>query len=204
MNAKAEKLFEMINARNSDGSLSDPAPSQEELAFAIQAGLTAPDHHRLQPWRFLTVKGDARIKMGEALHQALVARGETDEELFRKVRAQPCETDEELFRKVRAQPLRAPLILVCVVHTQEHPKVPVQEQILSTGAAIQNILLMIKALGYGAIWRTGAITGSPVVKQAFGLAEQDIIAGFVYIGSLSREIPVREPISVDGFLKAWN
>jgi len=189
MNTKAEKLFEMINARNSDGSLSDPAPSDAELAFAIQAGLTAPDHHRLQPWRFLMVKGDARIKMGEALHQALVARGETD---------------EELFRKVRAQPLRAPLILVCVVHAQEHPKVPVQEQILSTGAAVQNILLMIKALGYGAIWRTGAITGSPVVKQAFGLGEQDIIAGFVYIGSLSREIPVRERISVDGFLKEWH
>jgi nitroreductase len=188
MNHKAEQLFEMINARNSDGLLSDPAPSDEELAFAIQAGLTAPDHHRLQPWRFLTVKGDARIKMGEALHQALVARGETD---------------EELFRKVRAQPLRAPLILVCVAHTQQHPKVPVQEQVLSTGAAIQNILLMIKALGYGAIWRTGAITGSPVLKQSFGLAEQDIIVGFVYIGSLSREIPERVRISVDSFLKEW-
>ncbi|GAC1374598.1 MAG: nitroreductase [Aquirhabdus sp.] len=189
MNTNAELLFEMINARNSDGLLSDPAPSDEELAFAIQAGLTAPDHHRLQPWRFLTVQGDARIKMGEVLHQALVARGETD---------------EEMFRKVRAQPLRAPLILVCVVHVQEHPKVPVQEQILSTGAAVENILLMIKALGYGAMWRTGAITGSPVVKQAFGLAEQDIIVGFVYIGSLSREMPVRERISVDGFLKAWD
>lgn len=189
MNTKAEQLFEMINARNSDGHLSDPAPSPDELAFAIQAGLTAPDHHRLQPWRFLTVQGDARIKMGEVLHEALVARGETD---------------EEMFRKVRAQPLRAPLILVCVVHPQEHPKVPVQEQVLSAGAAVENILLMIKALGYGAMWRTGAITGSPVVKQAFGLREQDIIAGFVYIGSLSREIPVRERISVDGFLKEWN
>lgn len=189
MNTKAEQLFEMINARNSDGLLSDPAPRPEELAFAIQAGLTAPDHHRLQPWRFLTVIGDARIKMGEALHQALVARGETD---------------EELLRKVRAQPLRAPLILVCIVHPQEHPKVPVQEQILSTGAAVQNILLMIKALGYGAIWRTGTITGSPVLKQSFGLDEHDIIVGFVYIGSLSREIPERARISVDGFLNAWN
>lgn len=188
MNTKAEQLFEMINARNSDGSLSDPAPSAEELAFAIQAGLTAPDHHRLQPWRFLTVQGDARIKMGEVLHQALVARGETD---------------EDLLRKISAQPLRAPLILVCIVHPQVHPKVPVQEQILSTGAAVQNILLMIKALGYGAIWRTGAITESPVVKQAFGLAEQDIIVGFVYIGSLSRELPTRARISENGFLKEW-
>jgi nitroreductase len=189
MNAKAEQLFEMINARNSDGLLSDPAPSHEELSFAIQAALTAPDHHRLQPWRFLTINGDARIKLGHAFHQALVARGETD---------------EELFRKVQAQPLRAPLILVCVVDVKEHPKVPVIEQVLSMGAAVQNILLMLKAQGYGAIWRTGAITESVVLKQSLGLSEQDIIAGFVYIGSLSREIPVRERLSTSPFLKEWN
>lgn len=189
MNAKAEQMFEMINARNSDGLLSEPAPSHEELTFAIQAAVTAPDHHRLQPWQFLTVSGDARLKLGHAFQEALVARGETD---------------EELLRKVQSQPLRAPLILVCVVDVKVHPKVPVVEQVLSMGAAVQNILLMLKAQGYGAIWRTGAITESVVLKQSLGLREQDIIAGFVYIGSLSREIPVRERISVDPFVKAWN
>ena len=189
MNTKAEQMFEMINARNSDGLLSEPAPSPEELTFAIQAALTAPDHHRLQPWRFLSVRGDARIKLGQAFHQALVARGETD---------------EALFRKVQAQPLRAPLILVCVVDVKDHPKVPEVEQVLSTGAAVQNMLLMLKAQGYGAIWRTGAITESPVLKQSLGLRERDIIAGFVYIGSLSRELPVRARISVDRFLQSWD
>jgi nitroreductase len=189
MNIKAEQLFEMINARNSDGLLTAPAPSPEELTFAIQAALTAPDHHRLQPWRFLSVRGDARMKLGSAFKQALIARGDTD---------------EELLRKVQAQPLRAPLILVCIVDIKVHPKVPEVEQVLSTGAAVQNILLMLKAQGYGAIWRTGAITGSAVLKQSLGLREQGIIAGFVYIGSLSREIPIRERINVDRFLKNWN
>jgi len=186
---KAEQMFAMINARNSDGLLSEPAPSHDELAFAIQAGLTAPDHHRLQPWRFLTVEGDTRIKLGSAFQQALIARGETD---------------EELLRKVQSQPLRAPLILICIVDVKEHPKVPEIEQVLSMGAAVQNILLMLKAQGYGAIWRTGAITGSPVLKQSLGLREQEIIAGFVYIGSLSRELPERARISADQFLKSWD
>jgi nitroreductase len=99
--------------------------------------------------------------------------------------------------------MRAPLILVCVVDVKEHPKVPVVEQILSTGAAVQNMLLMLKAQGYGAMWRTGAITESPALKASLGLAEQDVIAGFVYIGSLSREIPVRERVNPDAFLQEW-
>ncbi len=188
MKTQAETLFDMINARQSDGLLSAPAPSHLELQHAIQAALTAPDHHRLQPWRFLTVSGDARLKMGEVLRSALVARGETD---------------ETALNKVLGQPLRAPLILVCIVDVKEHPKVPKVEQVLSMGAAIQNILLMLKALGYGSMWRTGAITESSVVKAAFGLREQDVIAGFVYIGTLSRVIAPRELSDVNHFLTNW-
>jgi nitroreductase len=189
MNKSADQMFEMINARNSDGLLSEPAPSHEEILQAIQAALTAPDHHRLQPWRFLTVSGDARIKLGNAFQQALIAQGETD---------------GDLLRKVQSQPLRAPLILVCIVDVKVHPKVPEVEQVLSTGAAVQNILLMLKAQGYGAIWRTGAITGSSVLKQLLGLREQDIIAGFIYIGSLTREIPIRALINQEPFIQSWN
>jgi nitroreductase len=189
MNVKIEQLFEMINARNSDGLLSEPAPSHEELCLAIQAALTAPDHKRLKPWRFLTVSGAARSKLGDVFQQALIARGETD---------------AALLDKIRSQPLRAPLILLCIVEVQEHPKVPVVEQVLSMGAAVQNLLLMLKAQGYGAMWRTGSITESKVLKQSLGLREQDIIAGFIYIGSVSREIPVRERLSVDQFIKNWD
>jgi len=185
---QADTLFAMINARHSDGLLVEPAPSPELLHRAIEAALTAPDHHRLQPWRFLTVQGAARQKMGLVLREALVARGETD---------------EIALNKVLGSPLRAPLILVCIIKVQSHPKVPEVEQVLSMGAAVQNILLMLQAQGFSGMWRTGAVTNSPVVKQAFGLAEQDIIAGFVYIGSLTREIAPRTLPAVADFLQDW-
>ena len=188
MMTQADRLFAMINARHSDGLLVEPAPSAAELHHAIEAALTAPDHHRLQPWQFLTVQGEARHKMGVVLREALLARGETD---------------EIVLNKVLGSPLRAPLILVCVVKVQTHPKVPEVEQVLSMGAAVQNILLMLQAQGFSGMWRTGAVTSSPVVKAAFGLAEQDIIAGFVYIGSLTREIAPRVIPPVADFLQDW-
>ncbi len=32
--------------------------------------------------------------------------------------------------------------------------------------------------GFGGIWRSGALTESPVVREAFGCREQDKIVGF--------------------------
>jgi nitroreductase len=185
---QADSLYAMINARHSDGLLVAPAPSVALLHQAIEAALTAPDHHRLQPWRFLTVQGEARYKMGAVLREALVARGETD---------------EIVLNKVLGSPLRAPLILICIIKVQSHPKVPEVEQILSMGAAVQNILLMLQAQGFSGMWRTGAVTTSALVKQAFGLDEHDIIAGFVYIGSLTRQIAARSPANVEDFLQDW-
>ena len=33
------------------------------------------------------------------------------------------------------------------------------------------------------IWRSGALTESPVVREAFGCREQDKIVGFLYLGT---------------------
>ncbi len=37
--------------------------------------------------------------------------------------------------------------------------------------------------GFGGIWRSGALTESPVVREAFGCREQDKIVGFLYLGT---------------------
>ncbi len=39
------------------------------------------------------------------------------------------------------------------------------------------------AQGFGGIWRSGALTESPVVREAFGCREQDKIVGFLYLGT---------------------
>ena len=54
-----------IHQRQSVGQLLEPAPSAEQLEKAFQAALTAPDHHRLKPTRFVVISADQRKMFGE-------------------------------------------------------------------------------------------------------------------------------------------
>ena len=185
----AQQTLALIEGRQSVGLLTEPAPDSAQLEQAIQAALAAPDHHRLRPWRFIAIAGDARQQMGEVLVDALRASGETD----------PAQ-----FERVRAQPLRAPLIVLCATIATMHPKVPMVEQVLSTGAAIQNMLLTLHAQGFAAMWRTGALVESTLLKAAFGLQPDDEIAGLVYIGTPAKALSPRQPLNVADFLSTWS
>ena len=39
------------------------------------------------------------------------------------------------------------------------------------------------AQGFNGIWRSGALTESPVVREGFACREQDKIVGFLYLGT---------------------
>jgi nitroreductase len=85
----------------------------------------------------------------------------------------------------RKKPLRAPLVVVVAAAVKENPKVPDIEQVVAAGAAAQNMLVAAHALGLGGFWRTGATAYDPEVKRALGLAEQDAIVGFIYLGHVA-------------------
>ncbi len=40
--------------------LAEPAPAGEQLENILRAGLRAPDHGTLQPWRFFIIADDGR------------------------------------------------------------------------------------------------------------------------------------------------
>ena len=188
MTISAAQTLALIERRQSVGLLNKPAPSQAELEQAVQAALAAPDHHRLRTWRFLQIDGEGRQTLGQALLEAAKADDETN----------PAQLE-----RIPSLPLRAPLILVAAIDTQLHPKVPLVEQILSMGAAVQNLLLVLEAQGYGAIWRTGALTESVLLKQALGLKVEDEIAGFIYIGTPAKALPPRDLLNVQDYLQVW-
>ena len=183
-----EQVLALITSRQSIGQLVEPAPSAKELEQAIAAALTAPDHHRLHPWRFVVVRGDKRAPFGEAVSHALAQDGEMD----------PVQLE-----RLKHHPLRAPMILICIMRYQPHAKVPHYEQVLSCGAAIQNLLLVLQAQGYSTIWRSGAAAESASLKRALNCTATDELAGFVYIGTAAKEIAPRHDLNVSDFLTDW-
>ena len=51
-------------------NMAEPGPSSEDLEKILRAGMRVPDHGRLTPWRFIVIRGDARVKMGKILGEA--------------------------------------------------------------------------------------------------------------------------------------
>ena len=163
--------LELLQTRVSRPILKEPAPDRSELEIIFNAALRAPDHARLRPWRFITIEGDQRTRLGE-LFIAAIKQATPD-------------ADDRTLGKAITKPLRAPMIIVVVASLQPHPKVPEIEQIISAGCAAQNILLAAHALGFGAMWRTGGMAYDPVVKRGLGLGGNERIIGFIYVGSTS-------------------
>lgn len=186
-------LLETLHSRVSIPAhqLSEPAPDDQQLQQIIRCGLSAPDHARLRPWRFIIIRGSARHALADVMVQ--VARRNNPDISAVKLDA------------IREKPLRAPLILVIVATiTPDHAKTPEVEQWLSAGAATQLIQLGATALGFGSIWLTGNNAYEPEVKKALGLAGKDHIAGFLYMGTPTNSAPSRQRPDVSEHMSEWH
>ena len=58
---RAQSALDLLLSRQSIGLLAEPAPQGADLDLILDAGLRAPDHGRLRPWRFVLIRGDARL-----------------------------------------------------------------------------------------------------------------------------------------------
>ncbi|HHW9302748.1 TPA: NAD(P)H nitroreductase, partial [Salmonella enterica] len=75
------------------------------------------------------------------------------------------------------------LIITVVAKCEENDKVPLWEQEMSAGCAVMAMQMAAVAQGFGGIWRSGALTESAEVREAFDCRPQDKIVGFLYLGT---------------------
>jgi nitroreductase len=181
--------MKLLLERASAVKLQDPGPTPDELDAILRSALRAPDHGRLRPWRFIVVAGEERARFGLLLAESLKTR-------------EPGAAAEAIERE-RQKALRAPLIVIVAARIKPGTKIPDVEQIISAGAAAEHIMLAAQALGYGAMWRTGAPAYDPRVKEGLRLEASDAIVGIIYIGTPAlapREGPRPEPAD---FVTRW-
>jgi nitroreductase len=161
-------VFEAIFGRQSISRVKpDPVP-REAIERALSAAVQAPNHHRVRPWRFFVIAGAARHRLGDAMARGLARRSP--------------EAPTEVLEVERARALRSPVIIALAVDKPADPKVVEIENVCATAAAAQNLLLALHAQGLGAMWRTGAAAEEPLVKGFLGLAADQHLIGFVYVG----------------------
>jgi len=182
--------LDVLLSRVSVSRVGGAAPSAEAMRNIFKAALRAPDHASLKPWRYLTVTGSQREKLGELFVKAKLS---DDPEL-----------KEAAMAKLKNKPLRAPLLIVVIAVIHDHPKVPEIEQILSAGASAQNMLIAAHMQGIGAMWRTGEMTYHPVVLSGLGLSDNERIIGFLYLGEIEGKTRLVPALDIDQFVTDWN
>ena len=84
-----------------------------------------------------------------------------------------------------------------------NPAAPEWEQVLSCGAACFNLCLAANALGFGTCWITEWYSYSPAVRAALGLAANERMAGFIYIGTAKEPLPDRERPQLGKITTRW-
>ncbi|KEQ17405.1 nitroreductase family protein [Endozoicomonas numazuensis] len=182
-------IMESLTQRVSRPVLTDPGPDAEQLRMIFKAALRAPDHGRLRPWRFLTITGGARLKLGELFARSAVAE-------------QP-DLSPDAVERLKGLPLRAPVLIALICNLQEHPKVPELEQYLSAGAAAQNILHAAFAQGVGAMWRTGAVSYYSGTAKGLGLSDNERLLGFIYLGTPTGPTKKVDELNPADFVAPW-
>jgi nitroreductase len=172
------------------GMLGEPGPTPAQLTIILTAAARVPDHKKLTPWRFVVFEGGARAAFGEALAAA-------------------CATEEKeppsaaRLEIERTRLLRAPSVVAVISRITPNPGAPEWEQVLSCGAVGMNLCLAANALGFGTCWLTEWYAYSPAVRSALKLADNERVAGFIYIGTARERQDDRERPDLASITTRW-
>ncbi len=159
-------------------ALRAPGPSEDALRDILTAASRVPDHGKLAPWRFILFRGPAAPALGRAMAD-LAERREG-----------PLSEARRAYEEARFT--RAPLVVGIVSTARPHFKIPEWEQVLSAGAATMNLIHAAHALGFGANWITEWPAYDDEAKAIMGIAPEERVVGFIYIGTPS-EAPSDRP-----------
>lgn len=165
-------ILETIKSRRTIGKVKPDLVPTETIEKILEAGNWAPSHFRTEPWKFFVLTGEGRKPLGRVL--AEIAKEKMDDPTT--------EDNKHKLKKQERKPFRAPVVIAVAAIIHDHPKALINEEVAAVNAAVQNMLLAAHGLGLGAIWRTGKPTYHSKMKQAFGLAGQDQMIGFIYLG----------------------
>lgn len=169
-----------------------PGPDAAQLRRILAAAIRVPDHGKLAPWRFVVVAPEQRDALADLLHRA-----------YRETRPEPGRQERASIEEFARQ---APVLIVAVSCPDTTSTIPLWEQELSAGAACMNLLAAAHAEGFVGGWLTGWAAYSDTVLAAFApQGKPDCrIAGFIYLGTASRELQERPRPAYDAVVSNWS
>jgi nitroreductase len=200
----AEATMKVIQDRRSIREWTAEPVSEEDIALIMEAGRQAPSGENAQPWRFIIVKDPAMRKKMAGLAGGGSGRRFTAEYVTHQMQERFAGLKDEAKKKAAFEKLtsgqvsafceNAPLvIMVC-------GKKDVWDMPFDTSAAIENMLLMITALGLGACWVIAPcfdVRDEERTKELLGVPEGFKAVSLISIGHMTRPHRQRPRIPIN-------
>ncbi len=183
MTSHSDPVLSAMAARRSVSKVGPETPTDAELAELLTAVTPVADHKALRPWRLITLRGDDRMRLADALD---AAAGET-----------------RAPGDVNPKPFRAELLIAVVASPKEHPAVPVWEQHATAAGAAHLLELALWSAGWGVMWRTGMLANAREVRAAHGLSDDELLMGWLYVGNIEESFKARMLESKRPALDSW-
>jgi len=208
----ADATMKAIQDRRSVREFTPDPVSDQELDLILEAARQAPSGENAQPWRFIIVKDEVMRKKMGAVAGGGSSRRFTAEYVTKKMQERFSSLQDEEKKKAAFEKLtsgqvsafmaQAPLnIVVC-------GKKDVWDMPYDTSAAIENILLMVTALGLGACWVIAPcidIRDEERMKALLGIPEGYKAVSVISVGHQTRphrqrpRLPIKELV----FTERW-
>ena len=149
--------------------------NEDDLDTILNCGIRVPDHGALNPWKLIVIKNNARLRIGNDI-------------LAKEFKINNPEATEEELDYERKRFCRANVIIAVLFKPVFHPKIPLWEMELSSGAVCTTLLIAAQSLGYAAQWLTEWYAYSKaLIIELGGNPDTDKVAGFIYIGNKEKD-----------------
>lgn len=186
-----EAVHDLIHTRQTilPKRLLVPGPDAAQLHALVSAATAAPDHDQLHPWRFITVPDAQRPALADSFARALLERD--------------AQATLEQVAQAREKAFRAPLLMLLVVDAAcGDTDIDLHERLISAGCAVQNMLLMATAQGFGSALTSGKALKSNALRQLFGLQAHEHAPCFISIGTAHNRKPAKPRPSPEQLLSS--
>jgi nitroreductase len=156
-------------------TLKTPVPDRETVTTLLTAAARTPDHGKLEPWRFMVLERPALARLAEVA----------------EARGQELGLDADKIAKGRGQFDQGHLCVAVIEVQKPSEKIPAIEMTYSAGAVCLALVNAALASGWGANWLSGWPSHDRGFMTGMGLADNERVAGFVYLGTESSVPPDR-------------
>ncbi len=185
-------VLDAIRNRKHMGALmlQQPGPDAQEMEAILEAGAAAPDHGKIMPFRFVVVP--------DAMRQVFV-----DVSLAAFKAAVP-DADDAGLKKARGKAEQPPAVIGLIARVNhQHPKIVASDQWLTVGCALQNLWLAAESLGFACGVSSGRLMETDIMRQAFGLADNEALVSVISVGTPRERQPPRAKPALTELVRAF-